>query len=50
MRRVPCRLHGLWDQRDLQCLSLPGGSSARSHGSQTHITPSRGVKCLPRTQ
>lgn len=39
MRRAPCRPRGLWDQRDLQCLSLPGGGSTRLRGSQTHIGP-----------
>ena len=39
VRRAPCRPRGLWDQRDLQCLSLPGGGSTRSRGSQTHIGP-----------
>lgn len=41
MRRAPCRPHSLWvwDQRDLQCLSLPDGGSWRLRGSQTHVVP-----------
>lgn len=52
MRRAPCRPHGLWvwDQRDLQCLSLPDGGSWRLRGSQTHIDPRLRGECLLRTQ
>lgn len=41
MKRAPCCPHSLWvwDQRDLQCLSLPDGGSWRLRGSQTHIVP-----------
>lgn len=39
MRRAPCCPRGLWDQWDLQRLSLPGGGPTRLRGSQTHIDP-----------